>query len=185
MRRRPHAGPGPAVVAVDGPSGAGKTDFATALAHALDGAPVVAMDDLYPGWDGLEAAVPLLTAEVLAPLGAGRPARFRRYDWAAGRRGELVVVPAAPVVVVEGVGCGAREPAAHVDLLVWLDAAPAVRFARGMARDGETYRPHWRRWAAQEEVLFAREETRARADVRFRSDPPGPGGGLVREPADA
>jgi len=170
LRRSASAGPGPAVVAVDGPSGAGKTDFAAALAEALGGAPVVHMDDLYLGWDGLDAAVALLTAEVLEPLAAGRPARYRRFDWAAGRRGEALEVPAAPVLVVEGVGCGSRAPAAHVDVLVWLDADPAVRFARAMARDGETYRPHWRRWAAQEELLFAAEGTAARADVRLRSD---------------
>ena len=171
LHDRAPAGAGPAVVAVDGPSGAGKTDFAAALAQALGGAPVVHMDDLHLGWDGLVPAVALLTAEVLEPLAAGRPARYRRFDWAAGRRGEVLEVPAAPVVVVEGVGCGSRSPAAHADVLVWLDADPAVRFRRAVARDGETYRPHWRRWAAQEEALFAAEGTSARADVRLRSDP--------------
>jgi hypothetical protein len=39
-----------------------------------------------------------------------------------------------------------------------------VRFARAIARDGETYRPHWRRWADQEVRLFQRERTRGRAD---------------------
>lgn len=180
LRRSAPAGPGPAVVAVDGPSGAGKTDFADALVHALGGAPVVHMDDLYLGWDGLIPAVALLSAEVLAPLAAGHPARYRRFDWAAGRRGDELEVPAAPVVVVEGVGCGSRGPAAHVDVLVWLDADPAVRFARAMARDGETYRPHWRRWAGQEQALFAAEGTSARADVRLRSDDDDPAGG--REP---
>jgi hypothetical protein len=163
---------GPAVVAVDGPSGAGKTDFAGALAQALGGAPVVHMDDLYPGWDGLAAAVPLVTDEVLAPLAAGGRARYRRWDWAAGRRGEEVEVPAARVVVVEGVGCGSRAPAAHVGVLVWIDAAPEVRRARGLARDGETYRPHWQRWAVQEDALFAVEGTARRATVRLRSDAP-------------
>ena len=36
---------------------------------------------------------------------------------------------------------------------------------RGLARDGELYRPHWERWAAQEEALFAADRTRDRADV--------------------
>ena len=37
------------VVAVDGPSGAGKTDFAGALAACLPVAQLLHMDDLYPG----------------------------------------------------------------------------------------------------------------------------------------
>src|SRR5665647_2953269 len=45
------------VVAVDGPSGAGKTDFATALAGQLPSAQLLHMDDLYPGWSGLAQAV--------------------------------------------------------------------------------------------------------------------------------
>ena len=178
LRRTAPPPAGPAVVAVDGPSGAGKTDFAAALARALGNAPVVHMDDLYPGWDGLAAAVALVTDEVLAPLAAGGRARYRRWDWAAGRRGEQVEVPAAPVVVVEGVGCGARAPAAHVGVLVWIDATPEVRRARGIARDGETYRPHWQRWAVQEEALFAVEAPAARATVRLRSDAPAAGDGL-------
>src|SRR5674476_488189 len=46
------------VVAVDGPSGAGKTDFAAALADRLASPQLLHMDDLYPGWDGLRQAVP-------------------------------------------------------------------------------------------------------------------------------
>jgi hypothetical protein len=34
-----------------------------------------------------------------------------------------------------------------------------------MARDGETYRPNWERWAASERELFERDRTRERADL--------------------
>jgi len=30
-----------------------------------------------------------------------------------------------------------------------------VRYERAMARDGDTFRPHWERWAGQEEALLA------------------------------
>jgi hypothetical protein len=39
----------------------------------------------------------------------------------------------------------------------------------GIARDGEAYRPHWERWAAQERAHFAAEGTRERADLRLRT----------------
>jgi hypothetical protein len=48
---------------------------------------------------------------------------------------------------------------------VWVEADRAVRFARGIDRDGEAYRPHWERWARQEESLFAADRTRDGADV--------------------
>ena len=152
------------LVCVDGPSGSGKTTLARALGAALD-APVLHLDDLYPGWDGLAAAVPLLRDGVVAPLLAGRDAAYRRWDWQRCAPGDTVAVGRPPVLVLDGVGSGARPVAAHAVLLVWVEAPREERFRRGIARDGETYRPHWERWAAQEATHFAAEGTRARADV--------------------
>ncbi|WP_198954598.1 uridine kinase [Kineosporia sp. R_H_3] len=164
----------PVVVGVDGPSGAGKTTFADLLARGLGegtAVPVVHLDDLYPGWDGLDAVVPRLVDGVLAPLASGRPAGYRRWDWAAGTDGAAVAVPAAPLLVVEGAGCGARACAPYLSLLVWLDGPPAWRRERALARDGATYAPYWERWAAQERAHFAREGTRARADLVLERGP--------------
>ena len=54
----------------------------------------------------------------------------------------------------------------YLTLLVWLDASEVVRRGRALARDGDTYAPHWERWAWQERAHFAREGTAGRADVR-------------------
>lgn len=157
------------LVCVDGPSGAGKTTFATGLAGALDGAPVVAMDDLYPGWYGLEAAVPLLHEHVIESLVAGRAARSPRWDWARSAYGPERDLGTPPVLVVEGVGAGAASIAEHAVLLVWLEAPAGLRFRRGMARDGGAYAPFWTRWAAQERTHFAAQRTRERADVIMKT----------------
>ncbi len=69
----PRAG-GSRVVAVDGRSGAGKTSLAAALRDRLR-APVVSLEDLYGGWDGLEHGIDLLVSAVLEPLAAGRAAQ--------------------------------------------------------------------------------------------------------------
>ncbi len=153
------------LVCIDGPSGSGKTELAGRLAEALDDPPIVHMDELYPGWDGLDAAVTLLHDEVVAQLAAGRAARYHCYDWERGEYTSLRDIGTPPVLVVEGVGSGARAIAPYAVLLVWVDAPVGERFRRAMERDGETYRPHWDRWARQEEVHFAAEGTRARADV--------------------
>ncbi|MEZ5202197.1 MAG: hypothetical protein R2742_13215 [Micropruina glycogenica] len=46
-----------------------------------------------------------------------------------------------------------------------VEAATDVRMARGLERDGEAFRPHWQRWAAQERELFGADHTRDRADL--------------------
>jgi hypothetical protein len=156
------------LVCIDGPSAAGKTRLAAALAAALGDppqlAPVVSMDELYPGWDGLAAGVARLRTEVVAPLAAGRDAGYRRWDWARGTYGERRDLGVPPLLIVEGVGAGAVP---GVALLVWLDAPEEVRYRRAMGRDGSTYAPYWTRWAAQERAHFAAEGTATRADIRL------------------
>jgi uridine kinase len=152
------------VVAIDGRSGAGKTSLAAGLRSEL-GAPVVALEDLYGGWDGLERGIDLLVSEVLEPLSDGRAARVPRYDWVADTWGTPWVLEPPEILIVEGVGAGARRAAAYESTLVWMQMAASVRKKRALDRDGETFAPYWDRWAAQEDAMLARERTRDRADV--------------------
>lgn len=164
----------PGVIAVDGPSGSGKTTYADVVADELADRTgtrpqVVHMDDIYPGWEGLAEAVGLVTRWVLEPLTEGRDGGFRRWDWVAGERGEHIVVPQADWVILEGVGAGSRACRPHLSALIWIEADEGVRMRRGIERDGEAYRPFWERWAEQEQGLFAREDTRAHADLVIRT----------------
>ena len=152
------------VLAIDGRSGSGKTRLAADLGERL-AAPVVALEDLYGGWDGLEHGIDLLVADVLEPLAAGRPALVPRYDWVAWEWARPRPLAPPPVLIVEGVGAGARRAAAFASLLVWLEVPADVRKKRALDRDGDTFAPHWDRWAAQEDALLAREQTPDRADI--------------------
>ncbi|YAL81966.1 hypothetical protein ACMYYO_08410 [Dermacoccaceae bacterium W4C1] len=143
----------PVLVGLDGRAGTGKTSLAAAVASEL-AAPVVHLDDLYPGWDGLAATPALVTVQVLLPLRRSEPAAYRRFDWAAGMFAESVPVRAAPAVIIEGCGSTAAPATDLLDLRVWLRAPTEVRRHRAVARDGATFEPHWDRWAAQEEALF-------------------------------
>lgn len=163
LARPPRAGSA-RVLAIDGRSGAGKSTFGQAVAARL-AAPLVQMEFLYPGWDGLEAGIGILVDEVLIPVSQGRPASVPQWDYAAGTWGEPVALAPAAAVVVEGVGCGDRRAAAFASLLVWLELDAASRRARALARDAEMYRPHWDSWARQEDALLARERTWERADL--------------------
>jgi uridine kinase len=152
------------VVAIDGRSGAGKTSLAAALRGELR-APVVSLEDLYGGWDGLEHGIDLLVAAVLEPLAAGQAARVPRYDWVAGQWAEPMVIEPPDVLIVEGVGAGARRAATFESVLVWLEVAAPVRKKRALDRDGATFAPYWDQWAAQEEAMIARDRTPERADI--------------------
>ncbi len=162
LARQPTLGAG-RLVCVDGPAGSGKTTLAAALGAAA-GAVVLHMDDLYAGWSGLPEIHAQLDG-LLTPLGDGVPGSYRRYDWEAERFDELVIVEPAPLIVLEGVGSGAARFAALVTVLVWVEAPHDLRMARGVARDGEAFATMWQAWAHDELALFAREDTRSRADV--------------------
>jgi uridine kinase len=157
------------VVAIDGRSGSGKTCLAERL-HSELGASVVALEDLYGGWDGLERGVDLLVAEVLKPLRAGKAARVPRYDWAGREWGTPWVLEPPEVLIVEGVGAGARRAAAYAGTLIWLEEPEPIRKRRALDRDAATYAPYWDMWAAQEEALLAREHTPDRADLLITGD---------------
>ncbi|BDE57579.1 hypothetical protein GS894_01460 [Rhodococcus hoagii] len=160
-----HRGRGPILIGIDGPSGGGKSTLAARVAAALDDAPTVRMDDLYPGWDGLAAAVPRLVRQVLSPARHGRIPRYRRYDWHRGDYAEWRAVRRHRYLVVDGAGstCGvARE---YFAVRVFVDAHPDDRMRRALERDGEIFRPHWDRWARQESALFGPDRTRRAAHV--------------------
>lgn len=164
VRLAPASAGGVRILGVDGRSGSGKTDLASAITGVAP-CPVVRLDDLYAGWRGLAASVPVLCAEVVRPLLAGRPGRYRRYDWHAGQLGGTVTIDPAELIVIEGVGALAGDCAEDYALRVWLEAPTTVRRRRALARDSGAFAEHWHEWAEQEEALFADGRARGRADV--------------------
>ncbi|TFV50339.1 uridine kinase [Blastococcus sp. TF02A-35] len=157
---------GTRLVCIDGPAGSGKTTTAGRLAAALgDGVDVVHMDDLYAGWT-LTGAAARLSAGVLRPLAEGRSGAYHRFDWPAGRFSPTPTpVPVVPVLVVEGCGSASRAVDRWATLRVWVEAPPALRLARGVARDGAHLAGEWHRWQRTEAAHFAADGTRDRADV--------------------
>jgi uridine kinase len=156
------------LVCIDGPAGSGKTTLASRLAAALgDAAALVHLEDLYAGWT-LTGAVARLRAGVLRPMTEGRAGAYHRYDWATERFAPgPTAVPVRPVLLVEGCGSSPRSLDPWTTLRLWVEAPADLRVARGLTRDGVQLEPQWRRWQGTEAAEFAREDTRARADVRL------------------
>ncbi|MGV9193215.1 hypothetical protein ACQ143_02600 [Microbacterium sp. MC2] len=154
------------VVLIDGRSGSGKSTLAAAIAQSAssDGAPVtlLALDTIYPGWDGLASASDILAADILQPRADGLPGRWRRWDWEKDRPAESSATDPRTPLIVEGAGALTPRTAPLADITVWLESPAVSRRERALARDGDTYRPHWERWAAQE-----REHARRHAPARW------------------
>ncbi|MBP3978328.1 hypothetical protein [Microbacterium sp. BLY] len=154
------------VVLIDGGSGAGKTSLAARLAQGWPLAgrvQVIALDSLYPGWDGLDEGAERALEGILRPHGRGLLGAWRRWDWARGAEAETHAVDPALGVIVEGSGILRPSTARLADIRVWVESAETSRKARALARDGDTYRPHWDRWAAQERRHIDRDRPRGLA----------------------
>ena len=146
------------VVIIDGGSGSGKSTLARRLAPLLD-AQLVRLDDIYPGWDGLEAASANVTKHVLDQH------RWQRWDWAADRPAEWHELDPDLPLVIEGSGALSRANCRLATFALWIELDAAERRRRALERDGDTYAPHWDRWAAQEAAFFERERPDLLADV--------------------
>ncbi|GAA5119284.1 AAA family ATPase [Alloalcanivorax gelatiniphagus] len=157
------------LVCVDGPAGSGKTTLAAALADVVDATQVVHCDELLEGWRGLPGLSATVEA-LLRPLAAGETGRWRRWDWHADAWAEWRDVRPGGLLVLEGVGSWSPPVADLVGLLVWVEASPDVRRARGLERDGEAMRAHMERWRLDEHALFERHATRACADLVVGTD---------------
>ncbi|MGW4893112.1 uridine kinase family protein [Kitasatospora sp. NPDC004240] len=170
------------LVAVDGHAGSGKTTFAGRLAAALGGAPVVHLDDLAThaepfDWTGR------LRSQVLEPLAAGRDAEYRVYDWTRRRFDASAPVPAAPVVLVEGVGAGRRAVRPWLARLIWMELGAEDARRRGEERDGPELAEFWEGWARAEAAHFAADPSRPYAVTRVDGVTGRIASGTVGEPS--
>jgi len=141
---------------IDGRSGSGKTELATLLARDT-GAQLIRMDAIYPGWGGLAEGSALVT-ELLTT------GRWRRWDWALSQPAEWHEVDLTRPLIVEGCGALTAANRALASHGIWITLDAATRKQRALARDGDTYAPHWDEWAAQEEAFIMRENPALLAD---------------------
>ena len=162
--------PPTAVVLIDGPSGAGKSTLADQVLAAWPGErrpTLVRLDDIYPGWGGLDAGILHLERHVLAPRRAGRPAAWQRFDWTAEAPLEWHEVDPDFPLIVEGCGALARSHLALSDIRVWLDAEDQSRKRRAIARDGERFLAHWDEWQQEWERYLLRDNPAELATLRL------------------
>ena len=161
----------PMIIGIDGRSGSGKTRLSELLEQSLSaegiGVRVLNLDSIYPGWDGLAEGTKTWQ-KISRNLRKGKPASYREWDWHADAPDPKHTIDPAQETVIICEGVGAIVGTCNVRIVV--KAPDELRYRRAIDRDGEAYRPHWERWAAQEEALFAAySATYAQADLIYRT----------------
>jgi energy-coupling factor transporter ATP-binding protein EcfA2 len=163
----------PAIVAVDGRSGSGKSTFARLLHEAMPASAIVHTDDV--AWqEPYFAWAPLLARGVLEPLRAGRAVAYRPPAWEARERDGHIAVPAGlELVIVEGVGSAQRGLEPLLDTVAWVQSDFREAERRGIARDIEQgvngdpaeSAAFWHEWMAEELPFLERERPWERAAI--------------------
>lgn len=150
------------VILIDGRSGSGKSTLADAMRECWPGrVTLVRLDDIYPGWDGLEQGARHVAEWVLNP----ETPRWQQWDWQANKPLRWRTIDESEPLIVEGCGALSRASAPRATLRLWLELDAESRKRRALARDGQAYEPFWDRWAAQEREYLAAESPVDLADV--------------------
>ena len=177
----------PAIIAVDGRGGSGKTTLTTALTAAVPGAQAFHLDDLIwnePLYDWDQLYVDTLTRLHKAGCLDLVPDKWREHR----REGSIRVPAGSPLVVVEGTGAGLRAVSNLIDAHVWVQTGDDVAERRGIKRDiaegvngdAEESVRFWHWWMAGERLFFAKDRPWQRADVIVSGDAPtGVGAGEI------
>ncbi|MCP2372175.1 hypothetical protein BJ978_002851 [Agromyces terreus] len=158
------------LVLIDGPSGSGKSTLADALLARWPGAPpsLVRLDDVYPGWHGLDRASRMLADSLVAPWRRGVAARSPRWDWAESAAASPQSVRPGSALLIEGCGAFAVADEATPATRIWVEAADGIRRRRALERDGGAYDAYWEIWDLQWRAYVRRCGPRPLADVLLR-----------------
>ena len=157
------SGANPAIV-IDGPSGAGKSTVADFLVENIPSVQLVRLDDIYPGWDGLDAAA-IVAERLLAARSRGESASWQRYDWASASLTTWHNVDPSRPLIIEGCGSLGEQARQHARVRVWVTASGNVRRERALSRGGEDFEAHWETWNEQFAVRLRRENSERVANI--------------------
>jgi hypothetical protein len=164
------------LITIDGPAGAGKSTYAAELATALTdlGHPtaLIAMDDLYNGWDGLldPDLADNLRGWIVHPLQTEQAIRHPIFDWTQGRYGAWRELPSVSALIVEGVGAGHPVLGDQAEIRLYLEATESLRSERLQHRSGPPPDQWWPKWQEQEVAYFNQYDPAAHADRIITSE---------------
>jgi uridine kinase len=175
----------PLVVALDGRSGAGKSNLAASIAVAVGGA-VIDADDFFTNgpdaeWEARSTEAKVadaldwkrLRVEALEPLLAGEVASWHPFDFLSrvGLDSRLETCAPSAVIILDGAYCSRPELGDLINLSVLVEAPDDVRHQRLIAREGAEFMRAWHPiWDDAEEYYFTHVRPRESFDLIVTSD---------------
>ena len=145
LTRRAKSLPNPAIIAISGFGGAGKSTFAIELGIEMC-IPVIGVDSFiidlsitnYSNWELIDFS--RLESEVLIPFSKGDATIcYGQFDWNSNSVLNKKQVSHNGLIIVEGVGLFRPELLKYFHLRVWIDCSIEEAIKRGKKRDRETY----------------------------------------------
>lgn len=171
---------GSAVIAIEGGSASGKSTLADILQAVYD-CQVLHTDDFFlrP-----EQRTPARLAEVggnldrerfcdevLQPLSAGQPIRYRRFDCMTQTLGEPLTVQKGKLTVIEGAYSLHPAFGKYYDLAIFLDISPDLQRKRITVRNAGPFADRFfNEWIPMENAYFLATDVKVRADLHIHID---------------
>jgi uridine kinase len=160
--------PGPHLIAIDGPAGAGKSTLAKDLYLYFSVARdvnLLGLDEIYDGWEN--ALGEKLTSDLQEMASAHvkkETALIQIYDWALSRFSDVRTIEPKEILIIEGVGSAQEVIREHKAITIWMDIDPLVGIERVLNRDGHHIAQEMKAWQELQGQHFAQSGARDNAD---------------------
>ncbi|MBT3634772.1 MAG: hypothetical protein HN729_08920 [Candidatus Marinimicrobia bacterium] len=131
----------PAIIAVSGFGGAGKSTFTKALSNEVD-LPIIGVDSFFRGfdiknyskWECFDFA--RLEKDICLPfLKGNKQIKYRDFDWVNNSTGNMKKFSHSGIIIIEGVGLFRPELINYFSYMIWIDCPIEEAIKRGKQRD--------------------------------------------------
>lgn len=157
----------PILIAIDGPSGSGKSYFAKRLSNILFNSFIIEMD-YFISWNSLDLGVDRAINQLFEPIIKDGKARYQARDWINDFFGDSLSdwkeVPESEYYIFEGISSSRLEYSKYLDIVIWIESPEELSIKRGLERDGNELLHNWKRFKLLEKDFFKKDRTKLRAE---------------------